>query len=480
MPSLGADMDAGRVSKWLVKPGDAVRRGDIVAVVETEKSTIEVEIFDTGVIEALLVPEGDEVPVGTVLARVASTQASTLPGAATTAPAPQPAVAPGEQRAPARRQAPPARPVRVAGRPTRERRAASAAVTSPVVRHLAETLGVDISTVVGTGRGGAVTRADVERAASRTGKRTRPRSSPLARRLAVEFGLDLASLTGSGPLGAVVEDDVRRAAAAPSTPASQAEAPPSTATGPLAPSATGTTSGPTTTDDTTATEVAAADRSASLRRAIGNLMARSKKEIPHYYLSTTIDMSKATAWLEEANLERPMAERLLMAALLLKATARAVAAVPEMNGFMIDDRFEPSEAVHLGVAISMRSGGVMAPAIHDANRLSPHELMAKLRDLVTRARSGVLRSSEMSDPTMTVTNLGDLGVEAVFGVIYPPQVALVGFGRVGERPWASEGMLGVRPCVTATLSADHRVSDGHRGGIFLATIDRLLQEPEGL
>ena len=209
-------------------------------------------------------------------------------------------------------------------------------------------------------------------------------------------------------------------------------------------------------------------------------MARSKKEIPHYYLSTTIDMSKATTWLEQANLERPMAERLLMAALLLKATARAVAAVPEMNGFMIDDRFEPSDAVHLGVAISMRSGGVIAPAIHDADRLSPDDLMAKLRDLVTRARSGVLRSSEMSDPTMTVTNLGDLGVEAVFGVIYPPQVALVGFGRVGGRPWASEGMLGVRPCVTATLSADHRVSDGHRGGIFLATIDRLLQEPEGL
>ena len=185
MPSLGADMDAGRVSKWLVKPGDAVRRGDIVAVVETEKSTIEVEIFDTGVIEALLVPEGDEVPVGTVLARVASTPASTLPGAATTAPAPQPAVAPEVRWAPARRQARPARPERVAGRPKRERSAASAAVTSPVVRHLADTLGVDISTVVGTGRGGVVTRSDVERARVTTGE-TEPAAvlapGPTARR----------------------------------------------------------------------------------------------------------------------------------------------------------------------------------------------------------------------------------------------------------------------------------------------------------
>ena len=132
------------------------------------------------------------------------------------------------------------------------------------------------------------------------------------------------------------------------------------------------------------------------------------------------------------------------------------------------------------MAVSLRTGGVIAPAIHHADRLSVDELMTALRDLVTRARAGVLRSSEMSDPTITVTNLGDLGVDSVFGVIYPPQVALVGFGRVVERPWAADGMLGVRPCVTATLSADHRVSDGHRGGRFLATIDHLLQQPEEL
>jgi pyruvate dehydrogenase E2 component (dihydrolipoamide acetyltransferase) len=112
--------------------------------------------------------------------------------------------------------------------------------------------------------------------------------------------------------------------------------------------------------------------------------------------------------------------------------------------------------------------------------LNLDELMAKLRDLIMRARSGKLRSSELSDPTITVTNLGEQGVPAVYGVIYPPQVALVGFGKIVERPWASGGLLGVRPVMTATLAADHRASDGHRGGIFLAAIDRLLQEPEKL
>ncbi|HXQ59731.1 MAG TPA: 2-oxo acid dehydrogenase subunit E2, partial [Acidimicrobiales bacterium] len=221
-------------------------------------------------------------------------------------------------------------------------------------------------------------------------------------------------------------------------------------------------------------------RPAAMRRAIGALMARSKREIPHYYLSTTIDLTAAAAWLEQANIVRPVTARLVLPVLLLKATALAVGRVPEMNGFMIDDAFHPSEPVHIGVAVSLRTGGVIAPAIHDTGGLSLDELMTALKDLVGRARAGVLRSSEMSDPTITVTNLGDLGVEAVFGVIYPPQVALVGFGRVTEQPWAHDGMLGIRPCVTATLSADHRVSDGHRGARFLTEINRLLQEPEKL
>jgi pyruvate dehydrogenase E2 component (dihydrolipoamide acetyltransferase) len=150
-----------------------------------------------------------------------------------------------------------------------------------------------------------------------------------------------------------------------------------------------------------------------------------------------------------------------------------------VNGFY-DDGFRPSASVHLGVAVALRRGGLVAPAIHDADTLPVDALMEQLRDLVSRARAGRLQRAEMADPTITVTNLGDLGVESVFGVIYPPQVAMVGFGRVLEQAWAHDGMLGVRPAVTATLSADHRVSDGLRGGRYLARIDELLQAPEQL
>ena len=216
-----------------------------------------------------------------------------------------------------------------------------------------------------------------------------------------------------------------------------------------------------------------------MRRSIGELMARSKREIPHYYLATTVDLAAATAWLAAQNALRPVTQRLLPAALLLKATALAARDVPTLNGFW-DDGHRAVPAVHLGVAVSLRGGGLVAPAIHDADRLSLDELMAGLRDLVERARAGRLRSSEMADPTITVTSLGDQGAEEVFGVIYPPQVAMVGFGRVVARPWARDGLLGVHPTVRATLSADHRASEGHEGSRFLATVDRLLQAPEAL
>jgi pyruvate dehydrogenase E2 component (dihydrolipoamide acetyltransferase) len=184
--------------------------------------------------------------------------------------------------------------------------------------------------------------------------------------------------------------------------------------------------------------------------------------------------------MQAANTQRPVASRLIPAALLLKACALAAREVPEVNGFYTDGRHHPSTAVHLGVAISLRQGGLVAPAIHDADTLSLDQLMERLRDLVARARSGHLQRAEMADPTITVTNLGDLGVESVYGVIYPPQVAMVGFGRIVEQPWAHDGMLGVRYAVTATLSADHRVSDGLRGGRFLERIGELLQKPEKL
>jgi pyruvate dehydrogenase E2 component (dihydrolipoamide acetyltransferase) len=445
MPSLGADMEVGRVTEWLVKVGDEVKRGDIVAVVETEKSTIEVEIFESGVIEAIVVPVGEEVPVGAVLARVRSG----VPGSSEARVA-----------APAATETTPPTP--------REAPATTASVRSPMVRHIAAEAGLDLNAITGTGEGGVVTRHDVEQAvAARQRSTGRVRSSPRARAVAAELGLDLTTIEGTGPRGAVTEGDVRKLNVPRDRVAASSNEGAVTAVVPEGPASVGPT------NDATA-------KQAALRRAIGALMARSKREIPHYYLSTTIDMRQASEWLEHVNAGRSITDRIVMPVLLLKATARAVATVPEMNGFMVDGQFEASAAVQVGVAISLRGGGVIAPAIHDTATLGLDELMVALRDLVTRARVGRLRSSEMSDPTITVTNLGDLGVDQVFGVIYPPQVALVGFGKVAERPWAEGGLLGARPTVTATLAADHRVSDGHRGGLFLSTIDHLLQAPEDL
>lgn len=222
------------------------------------------------------------------------------------------------------------------------------------------------------------------------------------------------------------------------------------------------------------------DRQARMRQAISAAMTRSKREIPHYYLSTTIDLHTATTWLTERNAARSVTERLLPGVLFVKAVALALREVPELNALWAGDQAVRSEAIHVGVAISLRSGGFVAPAIHNADRKTLDELMGDLRDLVSRARVGILRSSELSEPTITVTSLGDQGADTVFGVIYPPQVAIVGFGRIVARPWVVGGQVMPRLVVTATLSADHRVSDGHRGGLFLATIDRLLQEPAKL
>jgi pyruvate dehydrogenase E2 component (dihydrolipoamide acetyltransferase) len=298
------------------------------------------------------------------------------------------------------------------------------------------------------------------------------RASPLARRVAQRLGVDLATVLGTGPHGEVTWHDVEAVGGPlPTTPETPAAVRPEPERAPATRVPPAPAGGPKPADE---------DRSAAMRRAIAAAMSKSKREIPHYYLNLRIDMSAALGWLEETNISRSVTERLLPAALLLKAAALATRDVPEVNGYYRDGGFEPSDAVHLGVGISLRQGGLIAPAIHDADRKDLDTLMADLRDLVKRARSLQLRSSEMTDATITTTMLGDQGVESVYGIIYPPQVALVGFGRIIERPWAEHGMLAARPTLTLTLAADHRASDGHRGGLYLSAIERRLLHPEEL
>ena len=387
MPSLGADMEAGILVEWLKQPGDQLSHGDIIAVVETDKGAIEVEVFEAGRLDRLLVEPGTKVPVGTPLAEIAG------PGTEVqAAPPPAPEV-------------PPKPPVQ-----TQDRVPVQAPVQTPVQAHIPGATG---------------------------------RVSPAARKLAHDKGLDLNALQGSGPDGAIVLADVEKAEGA-------------------------------------AAEHAQPRDLAPMRRAIAAAMSRSKREIPHYYLYHSFDVSAAQQWLEDYNGGKPPAERLLFGALTLKAVALAVSQFPEFNGFYGPDGFNPSRRVHVGIAIALRGGGLAAPAIHDTASLSLPELMLAMNDLVSRTRAGGFRSSEINDPTVTVSSLGDRGVEALLPIIYPPQVAIIGLGSAAPRPWAVGGAVQVRPVMCAALAADHRASDGHRGALLLRRIEELLSHPEGL
>lgn len=378
MPSLGADMVSGTLVEWLVQPGAAVKRGDVVAVVETAKGAIEIEVFIDGTVTELVATPGTVLPVGGVLARIRQAgEAVAVPGTVV------PGVAPSRPEAPVAPAAPMPRP--------------------PV-----------------QGMGGL-------------------RASPAARRRASELGVSLAELRGTGVDGAICLADLPQAAP----------------------------------------RKAGFDPQA-MRAAIAAAMGRSKREIPHYYLSQAVDLSPALDWLERTNAGRAPPERLLPAAVLLRAAALAVAETPELNGFWDNGAFRAGEGVHVGWAVALRGGGLVAPAIRHADRLTLDALMAALRDLVQRARTGGLRGSELTDPTITVTSLGDRGAESVLPIIYPPQVAIIGFGRVVERPWVVAGAVVPRRVVTVTLAGDHRATDGHRGGLLLARMETYLQKPEAL
>ena len=382
LPSLGSDMDEGTLLQWQVRPGEAVRKGQVIAVVDTAKAAIDVECWHDGVVDALLIEPGMKIAVGTPMAQLRG-----VDEAAVASPR------------------------------------AAAVVAPPVVMPAASRL-----------RAAAATPGIV-------GERLRV--SPAARRAAQERGIDLHALRGSGPEGAIGLADLPSGWSPPPPPA--------------------------------------ADRSAEMRRVIAAAMSRSKREIPHYYLSELIAFEAAITWLAERNRERAPAERLLPAALLLKAVAMALRRYPEFNGFWRDERFVAGGGIHLGVAIALRSGGLVAPALHDVDHRNTDAITRALLDLVRRTRAGSLRSSELADATLTVTNLGERSVESVLGVIYPPQVALVGFGHIASRPYADEhGALRALPMLTATLAADHRASDGHRGALLLSEMREVLQEPAAL
>ena len=375
MPSLGADMEAGTLTEWLVKPGDLVKRGDIIAVVETQKGLIDIEVFDEGTISELLIKENEKVPVGTVMALIASDKEGVKK----------------EEKIPEKI--------------VEEKEIIEKMIVSEMLHGI--------------------------------------KASPLAKRIATEKGVDLTSVKGTGEGGAITKEDVEKAIVEKMAPKEEKKI--------------------------IATE--------SIRMAVAAAMSKSNREIPHYYLETKVDMSKALAWLTEANKQRTVKQRLLPVVLLLKAVSKALLEVPDLNGYW-ENGLQQKKDINIGFVVSLRTGGVMIPAIHDADKKSLDEMMGSLNDIIPRARAMKLRSSELSESTITVTNLGEGNVETVFGVIYPPQVAIVGFGSIAEQPWADSGMLDVRPVLTVSLSADHRATDGATGSRFLMAIKNYLGKPD--
>jgi pyruvate dehydrogenase E2 component (dihydrolipoamide acetyltransferase) len=375
MPSLGADMEAGTLVEWLVKPGANVKRGDIIAMVDTQKGLIDIEVFDEGIIRQLVIKENQKVPVGTVMALIESVQEAAIKK------------------------------------------------EEPLPQKIIEEKKIEKIIITEIPHG--------------------IKASPLAKRIASEKGIDLTTVNGTGEGGAITKEDVERAIAERIIPAEEKKV--------------------------TGTE--------NIRMAVAAAMSKSNREIPHYYLDTKVDMSKALAWLAEANKQRSVKQRLLPVVLLIKAIAKALTEVPDLNGYW-ENGLKRKKEINIGFVISLRAGGVMIPAILNADKKTIDELMASLNDIIPRARAMKLRSSELSESTFTVTSLGEGNVESVYGIIYPPQVGLIGLGSITEQPWAETGMLDVRPVMKITLSADHRATDGVMGSRFLMAVKNHLGKPE--
>lgn len=377
MPSLGADMESAVLMEWKVKEGESVTKGQVIAEVETSKGVIEIEVFEDGIVDKILVNEESECAVGTPLAMIRTAGESSAAGKPEQ-PAPRPADTVPESASPSKPPMP---------EPQTEERI---------------------------------------------------KASPAARRRAKEMGVDLFSLAVQGE--EVHLTQVEAASKVPSPPAGVS----------------------------------------GMRQAIARAMSRSNAEIPHYYLSTSINMTPSLHWLEEENRKRSIKERLLPAALLIRAVVLSLKAVPELNGFWREDAPHISEAINPGIAIALRKEGLITPALLNAGEMGLDETMHALDELISRTREGKLRNTEITQQTITITNLGDLGVESVYGVIYPPQVALVGLGRIVDAPWAEGDALCVRKVMQATLAGDHRATDGRSGAKFLETLNELLQHPEEL
>ncbi len=508
MPQMGADMTEGTLVRWLKQLGEQVNRGDILAEIETDKATVELEAFESGVLRKLVVQEGETVPVGQVIAVLGGADE-----AVEAAPAAEPERKPLAQ--PAERRIDQAAANTAAPRAAAEPAGDSRVRISPVARRIANDAGIDPATVTGTGPDGRVLRRDIDAAVRDRSKAAEAEGEGAQAAPAASVGgtvtaaptetgeTEAAETTPDAPAAETAEatPDAPEAATAETTPAAPAiataEATPdapaaaeaAAEASPDAPAAAAT-EGPAASTPKTAPaparatgqafgEVSRVEPLSRMRQTIARRMSQSKQQQPHYYLTLDIDMTSALAFREQVNTAASEAQRVSINDMVVKACAIALVRHPKFNAEFSEEglRFHPRVNVDIAIALDE---GLIAPAILDCAEKSLGKIAEESKDLVARAKSGHLRADEYAEGTFSITNLGAFGVETLIGIIKPPQAAILGVGSVLDQAVVRDGQVVARKVMKVALSADHRVSDGAEGARFIKEIQAVLENPASM
>ena len=459
MPALSPTMEEGTLAKWLVKPGDEIRSGDIMAEIETDKATMEFEAVDEGTLVSIAVEEGTEnVSVGTVIAVLVEEGEDADADAAAAAPTPAPAPA-----------APPSN---------------DGPAATPTARKLAEASGIDLNTITGTGPNGKITKDDVEAAGGTSAPAPAPSpapapaaapaasgdriiASPLAKRIAEQKGIDLSTITGSGPNGRIVKADVGDAKPG-AAPAAAASAP--------APVPVPTPS------------VSPADGGApyeevklnNVRKIIARRLTEAKQNIPHIYLTVDVRLDPLLKLRSQLNASLEAdGVKLSVNDLIIKALARALQREPQCNVSFQGDVMHQYSRQDISVAVAAPSG-LITPIITDAGNKGLAQISTEMKELAGKARDGKLQPHEYQGGTASLSNLGMFGTKQFDAVINPPQAMILAVGAGEQRPFVVDGALQVATVMSVTGSFDHRAIDGVDGAKLLDQFRSLIENPMGL
>lgn len=445
MPRLSDTMEEGTISRWHKRMGDRVEKGDVLAEVETDKANMEVPAYASGILNSVVVKEGETAKIGAVIAVLGETAEDVPPANPPDVPAPaqremaiEEGVPAGEETAAAK---PPA-PTPVAGTVTREGGAQA-------------------------GEGGPRSNGEVTTQPI-TSAQGRLFVTPIAKRLAQDRGIDLAQVEGSGPGGRIVRDDIERFHRA--GPAQAPAGPPVGEPG-SAPSADGVTSAPLT----------------RMQQVIARRMVESKTQVPHFYVTTEIDMEAFNELRARLNAGADKDRQVRHDAIMIRACALALTKFPDVNGSYVagqngnaqDGQFAYHDYVNVGFAVAVPDG-LVVPVVRDCEKKGIRQIDQDMRPLIERARSGKLTPTDMDKSTFSISNLGMYDVEDFGAVVNPPNAAILAIGSTKSIPAVVDGQIVVRPRMKVTLSCDHRILYGARGALFLQELKRLLQSPYSL